>query len=328
MRTDKQKIIWAVEALQPQPEVEWIVEGLISAGEVIMFSGDPKSKKTYSAIDLGVCVALGENWLGRETQQGTVLFIDEDNGKPGMLRRLGATIKGHPPQREAPLACASMFNFRLPEDVLEMQNLIAQLSAKLVIIDTMAKIMPGRDENTVKDVEPVMTALRQIALDRQCAILVIHHLAKFGGLRGSTAIAADVDTLIELQSVQGKKIINFEIKHARNLEPLNFAAIAEWSEDQFYLRPLMTDSTMQRLQAGERYALEYMHNNGVSPLAEILETADRDKEVSAQTVRTQINQLRHKGLADRVDGGGKGNPATWQLTTAGQQLAEKMFPKS
>ena len=54
---------WAGEALDPQPPIPWIVEGVFSEGSLSVIFGEPGSKKTYAMLDCMVCVALGKPWL-------------------------------------------------------------------------------------------------------------------------------------------------------------------------------------------------------------------------------------------------------------------------
>ncbi len=69
-----------------------------------------------------------------------------------------------------------------------MIRAIRDVDAKLVIIDALADVMAGGDENSVKDTQPVFMQLRKIAEETGAAILVIHHVNKMGDYRGSTAI--------------------------------------------------------------------------------------------------------------------------------------------
>jgi RecA-family ATPase len=73
---NKIEILMASDALQPLPPVDWIVEGLISAGSVNIFYGEGGSKKTWALLDMGVCVATGAQWLDFKTIKNHVLIID------------------------------------------------------------------------------------------------------------------------------------------------------------------------------------------------------------------------------------------------------------
>ncbi len=67
------EILTASQALQPQPPVEWVIDGLVSAGSVNVFFGEGGSKKTWALLDMAVCVASGKDWLDFKTRAATCL---------------------------------------------------------------------------------------------------------------------------------------------------------------------------------------------------------------------------------------------------------------
>jgi len=69
----------AQEALKPQPPIPWVVDQLFTEGSLSIVFGEAGTYKTYSLLDCGVCIALGEPWVGFETTQNSVLFIDLDS---------------------------------------------------------------------------------------------------------------------------------------------------------------------------------------------------------------------------------------------------------
>jgi hypothetical protein len=78
----------------------------------------------------------------------------------------------------------------------------------VLILDTFAKATSGAEENSAKDMGPIMAALRDIADTLDLCVIIVHHTGKDSslGLRGSTAILGDVDFNIEvLDTEAGKK---------------------------------------------------------------------------------------------------------------------------
>ena len=225
------EIITAYDALQPQPAIEWVVDRLISAGSVNIFYGDGGTKKTWALLFLAVCVATGNQWLDFQTMQKPALIIDEESGKARIKRRIAEALRGHYADDNTPVSCVSVGGFNLGDAfwIGELTNLINSLGAGLVIIDALADVMPGKDENAVKDVQPVFLTLRRIAEDTQAAIVIIHHSNKGTGkdnYRGSTAIKGAIDTLIKVESEPEDDLINFETTKVRDEAPVKFAAMA------------------------------------------------------------------------------------------------------
>ena len=89
------KVRTAKDALRPRPPLEWLVNSVISEASLNFLVGEPGSKKTYAALDMAICVALGIDWLEFQTTQGTVLIIDEDNGEYQISKRIGSIIRAH-----------------------------------------------------------------------------------------------------------------------------------------------------------------------------------------------------------------------------------------
>lgn len=233
------RILTAADALLPQKPVSWLVDKLFTAGSLNILFGLPGAKKTWALLDMAVCVASGAQWLGMSTQTAPVLVVDEESGERRLLRRLGEVIRGHGRESEnLPISALSLagFNFRNSEDVNRVHEFILQTGAGVVVIDALADVMPGADENAVKDVQPVMLALRQVAERTRAAIILIHHANKTGlQYRGSTALPGAVDCMVQVTSDTGDNKINFDIVKSRDGEPFKFAAAAWWGEDAFNL---------------------------------------------------------------------------------------------
>src|SRR4051794_15360020 len=53
-----------------------LVHGLIHRGTLTMFAGGSKAAKTFTLMDLGLSVAEGRPFWGRETVPGRVLYVN------------------------------------------------------------------------------------------------------------------------------------------------------------------------------------------------------------------------------------------------------------
>jgi hypothetical protein len=316
------EILSAVDALQPQPPIEWIVDGLISAGSVNVFYGEGGSKKTWALLDMAISVARGESWLSLATQAGGVLVIDEESGRRRITRRIGEVLRGHNADADTPIYCVSLaaFDFGEPNDIGELYNLIVATKARLIIIDALADVMPGRDENAVKDVQPIFLSLRRIAEETQAALILIHHANKGGNYRGSTAIKGALDLLVSVESRTGSDEITFKTEKARDAIASSFGASANFMTDMFWLRP-STASASQEFNKGQRYVLRYLLASGASAVKDISDNADTCSEVAA---RNGVYELTEKGHVKRVNGGGRGVAAIVDLTEKGKNEAEKL----
>lgn len=310
-------------ALQPQPPIEWIVDNLISAGSVSLIVGESGSKKTWAMLDMAVCVALGTLWLNFTTVQGTTLIIDEDNGERKLSGRINKILTAHQAPESTPLYYVSLsaFDFGKADDIDELRSLITRKNVHLVIVDTLAGIMPGCDENSVKDVQPIFLSLRRLAERTEAAIILIHHTNKIGNYRGSSALKAAVDLMLMVSSKPESHDIDFKTEKARDTEPINFSAVANFMSDRFWLAPSPIKGNVQSFNNAQTYVLRYLLSNGDSSMADIKANAD---SCGASTARDAVYALGKLGLAIRTDGGGKGVKALYDLTDKGREQVEKM----
>lgn len=303
----------AEDALQPQPPVEWIIERLFSAGSVSLVVGEGGSKKTWAMLDAAVCVAIGAAWLDLATTQSAVLIVDEESGNRRMARRLGEVLRGHLAEADTPIHYTTLaqVDLRNPADVEALHRLIETTGARFVIVDALADVMPGADENAVKDVQPVFIALRRIAEETQTAIVIIHHANKSGGYRGSTAMKGAVDLMLFIESKAESPNIDFTFDKARDTEPFKFAAVAHFGEGEFFLSASTPGEHPRVFSKSQQYVIRYLTGHGDSLLTDIVSKAD---SCSPSAARQAVYSLVGMGIARRTDSGGSGQKATYGLT--------------
>jgi hypothetical protein len=312
----------AAEALLPQPPIAWIVEELISRPSVSLVVGDPGSKKTYSLLDLGICIALGQPWLGFATHPCPVLFVDEESGVARINRRLGEIMHARAAGEETDFQYVSLahLNLRKRKDVEALIALIKDTGAGILVIDTMADIMPGADENNVKDIQPIFLTLRRIADSTDCAIILIHHLNKNGGYRGSTALLGAVDLMLVVEGKAGSGDITFKVDKNRDGQLFDFGAVAEFSQDSFLLSPAGVRPKSKpsgKISRAKAYVLHYLATNGPALIKDICSRAD---VCSGEAARKATYELAKEGAVYRVDPGGLGTSARYDVTEEGRNL--------
>lgn len=307
----------AAYALQPQPPVEPIEEGLINRGDLVMVYGHPGSKKTYAAISQAICVAMEKDWLTFKTHKTKILFIDEESGERRFCRRLSLAIRGELGDETIPFEFVSLAGFKLddPNDAMLVKALIEETGAGLVFIDALADIMDG-DENAKKDTQPVFAALRKIADQTNAAIVIIHHSNKAGDYRGSSAIKGAVDLMIEVKSDDGSRFVQFKTTKERDIERISWAAEAVWTEDQFYLSA--TENQEKPFYSkSESYVIRFLQEHQTAGIDEIMDHADT---CTSNAARAAVYTLTNKGLLKRTDSGGRGQKAIYAFTDKGCKL--------
>jgi DNA-binding HxlR family transcriptional regulator len=311
----------ARDALEPLPPVVWLVDQIIQPASLSVFFGDPGSKKTFSLIDLGTHVASGKDWLGMKVSKENVLYIDEDMGEYGLHSRIGNNLRANNYDGETPINWKSMAGLDLGNGghLNQLERSIIEKPFSLVIIDAFADVIPGKDENAVKDINPILIGLKRIANETNCAFIIIHHSNKTGGYRGSTAISAAIDLLVHVKSDEKLNRITFKSEKFRYGKPFEFSATFESSDDKFRLVQNTEQQGESRRVIGkaQRSIINYLFKNGPSFTNEILAN---NNGATPNAIRQAIPKLIKNGYIHRVNEGGKGVEAEYDLTEKGKEL--------
>lgn len=331
----KNRILYtAKDALFVEREFDWLVEGLLARPSLNLLVGAPGSKKTLAAFDLAICVALGKPWLSRQVRQGSVLYIDEDTGYNRFSARVRSVLTAHQADEATPFhfVCLGSYNLRNPEDAEQLTNRAFTHESGLIIIDTLAGIMQGGDENSVASVQPVLYHLRRLAEYTRSAVLVLHHTNKLGAFRGSSSISAAMDLMLEIESPPDETLIQFTALKSRHEIPAPFAARAHFDSSPlgdplFHLTPSVGTLREKPLTGKRTVAssiLDYLVENQEADTEQLLTHLD---DISLGTIRNTLHQLKLSGLVERSDGGNMGSKATYRLSVKGLEvLTSNEFP--
>ncbi|HXO69867.1 MAG TPA: AAA family ATPase, partial [Bradyrhizobium sp.] len=206
---------------KPIPEREWLVEGLIPHRVVTLWSGDGGSGKTQTALQLIVAVALRTQWLGKDVGPGPCLLYTAEDEADELHRRLARTVEKAGRQL-ADLAGVKLIPMAGRDAVLADQNksgrinetrLFTKLKAeakafkpRLIVIDPAADVFGG-DEINRSQVRQFIQKLATLALDYDCAVVLLSHPSLTGlnsgtGTSGSTAWSNSVRSRLYLQAVK------------------------------------------------------------------------------------------------------------------------------
>ncbi|MGE3487411.1 MAG: AAA family ATPase [Nitrospira sp.] len=102
--TRPKALMWLAEVTaKPIPRPSWLINNIWARNSVGFISGEPKSYKSYFALDMALSVALGVPFLGDadrfRSKQGNVLYLQEEDSLPLVLNRLGQIIENRAPDR-------------------------------------------------------------------------------------------------------------------------------------------------------------------------------------------------------------------------------------
>jgi hypothetical protein len=189
------------------PEPSPLVEGLISENSFCVMYGAPGSGKSFCALDIGLSIASGIPWHDKQTQQGSVLYIAGE-GVGGLKRRVKAFQYYHGLSSIGSFyVLQQAVNFRDESSVKRLLKSIDRVGGDFnaVFVDTVARALPGSDENSATDMGAFVDACDRVRHHTGAAVVGIHHSGKdmSRGMRGSSALLGAVDTSIEVKNTDG-----------------------------------------------------------------------------------------------------------------------------
>lgn len=198
-------------------DLQYVVDNMLAFGGTSIIAGRPKAGKSTLWLNLGLAVARGEPFLGRETCKGAVLYLALEGARgywKAMLRALGVT-------KDDDLYCCIG---RAPEGALQwLRDEIRKHHAALVIVDPLQRLLRVKDSNDYATGSNVMDSVIELTRLEACALSFIHHSGKtrhaeiVDEVMGTTAWAAGPDTVIVLRRTGEMRTVASEGRYGENL---------------------------------------------------------------------------------------------------------------
>lgn len=233
----------------PLKPIEFCVDGMISTGLFIL-AGAPKVGKSWLALDMALSIAKGEKVLGRETKQGTALYLCLEDSYTRIQNRL-FDLTSEPSEKLHFAIMAGALGGVLEKQIETFKSQHTDL--KIIIVDTLQKIRSGDDTSYAADYKE-LSVLKNLADKLQIAILVVHHTRKcrdndpFNMISGTTGISGCVDgsmVMIEKQRGNGEAVLYCVGRDIENLELHLKRKGSRWiAEEKIISKPRDTFSFM------------------------------------------------------------------------------------
>ena len=178
-------------AILDYEEVEWLIDGLVPRGALIILAGEAKlARKTLLTMSLSLDIAEGQDFLGKKTQSGSVLFGNLEDGYKRSVRRFYqfGVREGLAPKNLSLLKKGGTLDYIL-EYIHEFKPLLTVLDP-VVELELQTGV---QSENDAREVARMLKLLRDAAQDTDTSIVAVHHNNKAGDIRGSTAFKGSCD---------------------------------------------------------------------------------------------------------------------------------------
>jgi len=142
----------------------------------------PKTGKSFLALSWALAIANGSDWLGYQVEGGPAVYLTGGEGLAGWRKRIRAAKKhmGIERTRYGFYLRKTMIDLRDPTSVDMIAEKLQEkgIRPKIIVVDTLARHMPGSDE-LAKDMGAVLgNCSRLLELTDNGTVLVAHHPKK------------------------------------------------------------------------------------------------------------------------------------------------------
>jgi archaellum biogenesis ATPase FlaH len=213
----KNALLEFADDVQLPMKAQYLVKYLLGRGDLGVIYGPPAAGKSFLALHLAGCIALGRSFAGRRAKAAPVLYVGLE-GEVGMRRRMMALKTTMVPFGKMLARMCPSVLLRQDEAGNNGEKLLIDAIANLregsdhdvglVVIDTLWRAMAGDDDNSAKDMGKFLARLKRIQDQTGVAILLVHHSGKDAerGMRGSSSLLGAVDVVMKVDD----KVITVE----------------------------------------------------------------------------------------------------------------------
>jgi hypothetical protein len=239
--TESHVLVTAPEFIAATTEdINWLVNRVIPKGGNGFIVAVTKGRKSWSAVDLLISMALGEPWLGFGVPNPVRCALVTREDTPSLTAwRMGHLFRGkrakHPELLETNLyvnsrAQTSQFMLDNPAQVAELVAEFRKRRIEFAVFDVF-NVMHSVDENDNTKMRAILQELSNIQTEVGCSIGVVHHFGKIESaslvqrMRGASAIAGWAEWLIGLSpedEESGTIKVEFKSKASAQTPPVYF----------------------------------------------------------------------------------------------------------
>lgn len=329
----RQKKVYKVESLyelmtRKEEDTPWLIEGFWNLNSHGIIGGEPKSLKTYIALEMALSVAMDRPFCGEYDvkKPGPVLFIQEETSRREIIKRVSRICSGkglfwvkredRTPQSNAqvmlpspkdPLHFINLQRFNLQDESAreELHRHMDIIRPRLLVIDPLYLVFSD-DMNRVDRLHDSLSYLIQLKETYDTSIVVIHHLGKNlerspeQRLMGSTMLRAWAETgwyLTVEETNPGNLILGLSCEF-REEERQSFYVNINMENDSFSAEiekrgapPKLTDDEAHKI------IHDTLKSLGASPVSKIR----KNVPISYKRLKVFLGKMVRQGTL-RVDG--------------------------
>ena len=187
------------EQVKALPPPTWLLEGYLVEDTLAMLWGEWNAGKSFLALSWAGYIGTGSWWMNNRSSKTKVLYVAAEG-----LNGFGPRIKAFEARHRIHMAGVEFFghaiNLANADEVSGLIDMTSEKGIGLIVWDTLARMIPGIEENSAKEVGLVVASLDRLR-EAGCGSLVIHHSSKGGdAARGVSAFLGACDTELRLKA--------------------------------------------------------------------------------------------------------------------------------
>lgn len=202
------------EQIEPSLDTTALIQRLVKPESLINTFGESGSGKTFDSTHRSLCIASGRPYFDRQVEPGLTVYLAAEGGIVTQ-NRIYAYRRELFPNAAFVLVPYSMDLLTPDGDVQGVIDLVKRLEDQtgegcaLITQDTLARAMPGGNENSPEDMGLLVANADRIRHAIGCAFEFIHHAGKdtSKGARGHSCLRAATDTELEVSASNGLHIV-------------------------------------------------------------------------------------------------------------------------
>jgi hypothetical protein len=166
-----------------EPPIQYLISELLPAGVIALIHGEPRTLKTWGALDIALAAATGTPAFGLERfsvpQPMGVLYSSQEDSARLVRQRVKALLKGRGMDCPERLMFAVHAGINLESSEWQ-DTLIADIQRhdiRLVILDPIRRYSINVDKGPA-EVRAITAYLRRLCIETGATILLVHHDVK------------------------------------------------------------------------------------------------------------------------------------------------------
>lgn len=313
---------------EPQTAPPELVAGVLHKGSKLALGGSSKAYKSWLLLDMAVSVANGLPWLGFETTQGKVLFVNFEIQPYAWQRRIAAVTLA----KDIELQPGKIAFWNLRGHAAEFGKLVPRIierasreSFSLIVLDPIYKIYGGTDENAAGEVAALLNSLERLAVETGAAVCYGCHFAKGNAsakeaidrISGSGVFARDPDSLLIFTKHDEPDAFTVD-PILRNFAPVE-PFVVRWHYPLFESATDLDPAKLKQIAGRKREhdpakLLAFIANHDAENPISVSQWADL-AEIPRKTLSDYLAEMRSKNWIKTI---GEGSRAKQAITNEGK----------